>query len=145
MGFDRRGYYYRSVRDGDRVLRVYLGNGPVAQLAALMVQERRSGRRALSLAWQAREAALAGPEDRLRELDELAERMTRATLLAAGYHRHDRGLWRRRRMHGSWASGPPAPWPGPAPLRANAPNLRHFRTKPAGDTPRPRRPSASCH
>ena len=27
--------------------------------------------------------------------------------------------------------------------RANAPNFRHFRTKPAGDTPRPTRPSAA--
>ncbi len=98
MGFDRRGYYYRSVRDGDRVRRVYLGRGPAAQLAALLVEERRSEGRAQSQAWQAKEAALAGPEDRLRELDGLADRMMRATLLAAGYHQHDRGAWRRRRM-----------------------------------------------
>src|SRR3954447_7449028 len=103
MGFDRRGYYYRSVRDGDRVRRVYIGKGPAAQLSALLVEERRSERRALSRAWRAREAALAGPDDRLRELSELADGLTRATLLAAGYHRHDRGAWRRRRMDGNGA------------------------------------------
>ncbi len=34
--------------------------------------------------------------------------------------------------------------PGRPPAWANAPNLRHFHTKPVGDTPRPRRPAASC-
>src|SRR4051812_8211975 len=101
MGFDRRGYYYRSVRDGDRVRRVYLGKGPAAQLGALLVEERAAECRARSHAWLAREADLAGPDDRLLQLSELADRMTRATLLAAGYHRHDRGAWRRRRMDGN--------------------------------------------
>ena len=104
MGFDRRGYYYRSVRDGDRVRRVYIGKGPAAQLSARLVEQRRSERRAVSRAWRAREAALAGPDDRLRQLSELADGMARATLLAAGYHRHDRGAWRRRRMNNDGAT-----------------------------------------
>ena len=40
MSFDPRGYYYRSIRDGDRVRRVYLGNGPTALLAAILAQDR---------------------------------------------------------------------------------------------------------
>src|SRR3954470_25052496 len=99
MGFDRRGYYYRSVRDGDRVLRVYLGRGPAAQLAALLVEERRAERRARALAWRAEEARWEAAAARQRELDELGEMLARAALLAAGYHQHDRGPWRRRRMN----------------------------------------------
>ena len=98
MAFDGRGYYSRSVRDGDRVHRVYFGKGPAAQLAARLDEQRRSERLARSQAWRAEEAGRAAAEARLRELDELSDLMTRATLLAAGYHRHDRGAWRRRRM-----------------------------------------------
>ena len=104
MAFDRRGYDDRSVRDGDRVTRVYLGNGPAAQLAAMLAERWRSERRDQSLAWQAREAALAPAEALVRELERLAEALTCATLLAAGYHRHDRGAWRRRRMKGETAT-----------------------------------------
>lgn len=99
MAYDVRGYYSRSVRDGDRVRRVYLGNGPAARLAALLDEQRRSERLARSVAWHAGEATRAAAEARLRELDGLTELITRATLLAAGFHKHDRGAWRRRRMH----------------------------------------------
>ena len=40
------------------------------------------------------EAAL---EDALRGLDEVSEAVARAALLAAGYRRHHRGEWRKRR------------------------------------------------
>ncbi len=140
MGFDRRGYYYRSVRDGDRVRRVYIGKGPAAQLSALLVEERRSERRALSQAWQAREAALAGPDDRLRELDGLADRMMRATLLAAGYHQHDRGAWRRRRMNHDGETNGKCSDPSDFPINgaAAAPGGRTAReSKPPVDGPDP--------
>jgi hypothetical protein len=34
---------------------------------------------------------------RLYQLAELADLLVRAALVAAGYHRHDRGNWRKRR------------------------------------------------
>ena len=33
----------------------------------------------------------------LAELNELADLLARVALLAAGYHQHDRGKWRKRR------------------------------------------------
>src|ERR687893_605080 len=98
MAWDRHGNYSRSVRVGAKVRRVFLGRGEVARLAALLDEQRRSERLARSLAWRAEEARRAVAEAHLRELDGLADLMMKATLLAAGYHRHDRGAWRRRRM-----------------------------------------------
>lgn len=98
MAVDRRGYAYRSVRDGCRVRRIYLGRGPAAELSELLVSERRDAAAEVARHWQEADQARAPAEAALRALDGLANRMFRATLLAAGYHRHDRGAWRRRRM-----------------------------------------------
>jgi hypothetical protein len=100
MAWDRHGNYSRSIRDGTKVRRVYLGRGPAAQLAALLDDQRRADRLARDEAWRAEEARWATAEARLGELCELSESLARAALLAAGYHQHDRGAWRRRRMHG---------------------------------------------
>src|ERR687893_3267022 len=100
MAWDRHGNYSRSVRVGAKVRRVFLGRGEVARLAALLDEQRRSERLARSVAWRAEEARRAVAEAHLRELEGLADLMMKATLLAAGYHRHDRGAWRRRRMSG---------------------------------------------
>ena len=89
-------YYYRSVRDGERVRKVYLGTGEFARIAAegdVIRRAKREGERQ-----RGREAvegleALAAP---LEELDEAAEVLTRAVLVAGGYHRH-KGVWRRER------------------------------------------------
>src|SRR5690242_11326152 len=133
MACDRRGYYYRSIRDGDRVRRVYLGRGPAAQLAALLDEERRSEHRERSLAWRAEEARWEAAAARQRALDELGEMVARAALLAAGYHQHDRGAWRRRRMSGNGASNGrdvgvgriardgAAPFPGEGPASGDEP------------------------
>ena len=48
----------------------------------------------------AERAARAPAEAAIGTLIELTGLMTRASLAAAGYHRHDRGPWRRRRVNG---------------------------------------------
>lgn len=90
-------YYTRSVKEGGRVRREYVGCGPAAELAALLdAREReereqaRDERRAEQEQWDAAERPLV-------ELCELTDALARAALLAAGYRRHDRGEWRRRR------------------------------------------------
>jgi hypothetical protein len=96
MAWEARGgsrYYYRVVRDGGRVRRLYLGNGPVAELAARDVELRRAERQARARSQTRLEAAEAAS----RELAELADLLARAALVTAGFHRHDRGAWRRRR------------------------------------------------
>ena len=99
MAWERRGdnlYYYRSVRDGGRVRKEYVGRGDVAEALAHADEAIRlhreakaeRGREDLELA-----RSLSACAD---ELDEAAETLARAEMVAAGYHRH-KGEWRLRR------------------------------------------------
>jgi hypothetical protein len=89
----RKSVYYQNRRVGGRVERLYLGDGPEAQLAAALAAQRRLARQL----WRRdkdrwREASLA-----LAMLCQAADLLARAELLAAGYRQHQRGEWRRRR------------------------------------------------
>ena len=96
---ERGGHYYtrsrRSPEDG-RVLREYVGSGPLAEIAA---EEDRT-KRELAEAERRREKeelerlkALIAP---VLEISEAAEILAHAHLIAAGYHRH-KGEYRRAR------------------------------------------------
>jgi hypothetical protein len=101
---ERGGRYYtrsrRSPEDG-RVLREYVGTGPLAEIVAeedrtkqeLAEAERKREKRELE-----RLEALIAP---VLELSEAAEILTYAHLIAAGYHRHKyhrhKGEYRRAR------------------------------------------------
>jgi hypothetical protein len=99
MGWQRRDsrrYFYLARRRNGRQENVYLGKGPIAELAAAKVEERKS-RRA-----EARKE-LRTIQDDLRPLDRLiatvdrgAARLLEATLLGQGYYRDDR-RWRGAR------------------------------------------------
>src|SRR4051812_48267505 len=59
MGWEQRGdrrIYYRSERAGGRVRRVYVGSGPVAELAANLDELRRLERQARARAWRDEQA-----------------------------------------------------------------------------------------
>ena len=99
MALERRNgelYYYRSVREGERVRKVYLGAGDLARIArdeelmsrALKVAERERQREEVE-----RLEVLAAP---VAELCEISEILARAHLVTAGCHRH-KGEWRRQR------------------------------------------------
>ena len=102
MAWERRGgraYYYRSVRDGERVKKEYLGTGEIAEALARSDETIRRVRelgRARERAEVERLEDLAAPA---RELDEVAEVLARAHLVAAGYRRR-KGEWRMRRGRG---------------------------------------------
>ena len=100
MAWEQRGnqaYYYRSVRSGGRVVKEYASGGFLGALAAEFDAEERAERDAKRRRLAAEQARWADLEQPARELDDLAELLTAAMLLVAGYHRHDRGEWRRRR------------------------------------------------
>jgi hypothetical protein len=89
-------YYYRSVRDGERVRKAYLGAGEIARIESEADILRRAGQEAQrerERAEMERLEALAAP---LLELSEVAEVLARAHLVASGCHRH-KGEYRRAR------------------------------------------------
>jgi hypothetical protein len=97
MGWDR-GYYYRVRKVNGRVVREYVGRGPIAELVAQMDGLERQQREAERAAWLVKWAEQNALDAPLDELNELADLLARAALLAAGFHQHKRGEWRKRRV-----------------------------------------------
>ena len=89
-------YYTRSRKKGGRVIREYVGGGILGELAAQLDAEERQRREEEASQRQERERleALAAS---VEELCETAEVIARAALVASGYHRHNRGEWRKKR------------------------------------------------
>jgi hypothetical protein len=90
-------YYTRSRKEGDKVIREYVGGGILGELAARMDAEerrRRDEEKARRREERERLDAFAAP---VEELCETAEVIVRAALIASGYRRHNRGEWRKRR------------------------------------------------
>ena len=96
---DGRKYYYRHRRDGGRPRTVYVGaaGSQAAELAATADDLRRLGREAAARERQAEQARHQEVEVPLVRLCAASDVLTRAALLAAGFHQHHRGQWRRRR------------------------------------------------
>jgi hypothetical protein len=95
----RRRYYFRCLRLSGRPRRVYVGaaGSPAAEMAAAADDLKRLEREIAGRerhAEQARQREVEGPLVRLCAASDV---LTRAALLAAGFHRHHRGPWRRRR------------------------------------------------
>ena len=98
MGWEeRRGrpYYYRSVREGKRVRKEYGGGGALGQLLAQRDQLKRLQREE-EASWREEREHLQQNAGFLRELEEVAEILTRAQLLVVGFHKH-KGEWRMLR------------------------------------------------
>ena len=96
---DGRRYYYRHRRVGGRPRTVYVGaaGSPAAELAAAADHLRRLGREAAARERHAEQARHQEVEAPLVRLCAVSDVLTRAALLSAGFHRHHRGPWRRRR------------------------------------------------
>jgi hypothetical protein len=93
-----RPYLYQSVRRGGRVTSQYLGRGTDALLIAGLEADRRDWE---NLDRQQARSELKEIDDLERALDELAEHassLASDALIAAGYHLHHRGEWRKRRV-----------------------------------------------
>jgi hypothetical protein len=93
---DRRLYYYRSVRDGEKVRKVYVGAGEIACKSQEGDILRRAGREAQRQQAKAELERLETVAAPVLGLSEAAEVLVRAHLIAAGYHRH-KGEYRRAR------------------------------------------------
>ena len=90
------GYFYRSIRQGDRIVKQYLGRGHEAEAAVREIEERRSEQEARRAACQEELARIAVAEQHLADLQTLAKIIIHAVLTSAGCHKR-KGEWRRKR------------------------------------------------
>jgi hypothetical protein len=90
-------YYTRSRKENGRVVREYIGGGPLGQLAALQDEHERRQREEQAAYWRAEQQDLDALEAPVNELSEASDLLVRAALLASGYRQHNRGEWRLRR------------------------------------------------
>jgi hypothetical protein len=99
MSWEVRGrcrYYTRSRKVNGRIIREYVGKGPEAELAAALDAERRRQRQALREERNAERRRWEAVSGALRPLTQVSQLLFRAALLAAGFHQHERGAWRKR-------------------------------------------------
>jgi hypothetical protein len=101
MALETRGsnvYYYRSVRVGEKVRKVYVGAGEIALIQSERDRVRRAGQEAAREIQRAELERLKAlcEKARLGALSEAAEVLAQAHLVAAGYRRYQ-GKWRRAR------------------------------------------------
>jgi hypothetical protein len=99
-------YYYRSRRDGSRVVREYIGTGQVAERAALLDALARQRRLDEAAERRTQRDLLRALEEPVEQLNALTDLVARAALLATGYHQHKR-QWRKRREHHGEGGRPP--------------------------------------
>jgi hypothetical protein len=92
-----RRYFYRHLwRDG-RSVRQYVGTGQGAELVAALDELRRVERAAEARQRREEQERHQRAEGALIQMCLETDVLASATLVASGYHRHDRGEWRRRR------------------------------------------------
>ena len=101
MGWESRArggrYYTRSRKVNGRVVREYVGTGPVAELMAEMDALERTRRISEREVLRAERDKTVSVEASVGALCEAVDLMVRTALLLAGYRQHRRGEWRRRR------------------------------------------------
>jgi hypothetical protein len=100
MAWEQRGtkrYYSRTRRLNGRRVREYYGNGERAERAAAEDEYRRALRTLTRNAIKRHDSRFADADAILGRLEGLTQRLTRASLLAAGFRQHQHGEWRRPR------------------------------------------------
>ncbi len=109
MGWEKRErgglYYTRSRKVNGQVVREYVGGGVLGELVARMDAEDRQRREEEKAAWREERERLEGLASLVDELCQDVETLAQATLLAAGFRRHKRGEWRRKREPRTGAEG----------------------------------------
>ena len=90
-------YYTRSKRGDGRVVREYIGTGPLAELIAAQDAERRAERERKRQSWNAERGELEALESAVDRFTDTLSQLTSLLLVNAGYYRHHRGRWRKCR------------------------------------------------
>src|SRR3954447_20739342 len=101
LGWERRGrgraYYYRSVREANRVRRVYSGAGQAGARAAALHAAGQAARAERLAAEQRARARIRAPDGDLAAIGAATDALVAAALRAHGFYVHHR-QWRRRKQ-----------------------------------------------
>ncbi|HET6456539.1 MAG TPA: hypothetical protein VFI02_19210 [Armatimonadota bacterium] len=101
MTWEMRGgcgpYYTRSRRVNGRIIREYVGKGYMGELASAMDEIDRTEQQAKAEALRTQIGQLDRIEEMVEAVYSTADEITVSSLESAGYHRHHRGEWRKRR------------------------------------------------
>jgi hypothetical protein len=89
-------YYYRSIRDGERVRKVYVGAGEFARICSETDILQRASRRAQRERERVELERLEGLVALVEEVSEAADVLVKAHLVDGGYRKR-KGEWRRAR------------------------------------------------
>lgn len=89
-----RTYFYQSVREGEKVRKVYLGSGPGAQKAAETDRRRRQERQLLKEREALELLRLEAVAAEAQRLESTVRLLAEAALLAIGLRRQNRRPWR---------------------------------------------------
>jgi hypothetical protein len=92
-----RPYLYKSVRRGGRVTSEYVASGESAVLISRLEAAWRQRDEDEREDWKAERRRMDAEEADAAELFDRVEVVVREALETAGYHRHKRGEWRKRR------------------------------------------------
>ncbi len=100
MAWETRGsgiYYYRKRKVNGRVISEYIGTGFAALYVASQEAQARQERADAAEKERAEQVKTTAHEAELDSFCGLTDALASAALLEAGYHRHHRGEWRKRR------------------------------------------------
>ena len=89
-------YYTRSWWVDGRVVREYIGTGPLGEIVASDDELKRRQKEESVAYWREKRERLEQDAAFLKELEKVAEILTRAHLLASGCHKR-KGEWRKKR------------------------------------------------
>lgn len=101
MGWVERGsgrYYVRSVWVRGRPVTRYIGRGEVADIVARRDAIEREWKRFRRREFEEERVWLQETEEQVIRACDQVEPLASAALVAAGFHKHNRGVWRRRIM-----------------------------------------------
>lgn len=102
-------YYYRARRVNGRVIKEYIGSGAEAEEAAKRDVEAREAARKRDKAFLAFQKENDKLEVMFQIVDICIEVLMEHTMTAAGYHRTNRGPWRKKRVKKDAAAITPPP------------------------------------
>jgi hypothetical protein len=94
-----KSYYYRARKLNGRVVKTYIGTGPLAEELAEADARERQERLQRAADRKRRHDELSAVDMPLELFADAVESLTRASLVDAGYHFHRSSEWRKRR-HG---------------------------------------------